>query len=186
MSSAADPAASPEENGKPVKEEPKDTSASRLILLGVLVLFLMIAVSWNFSVGKFVAGSFRLEDMQVCEELDEKMLPLQARSVISGGARQICLWFMYSRARDGDFIDIVWAHGERNIQKESFRLVESKGSKAFFLLRQDGSEFSAGDYSVSLYCNGREKGLRRFSIEAADDSEIPFSLEENDGENSQE
>ena len=125
----------------------------------------MAILSWSFRVDKVLAGSFRLDDFQICEELDEDMSPVNPGDRLPGEARQICLWFQYSRAREGDFVDIVWRREESNIQKETFRLGEAGGARAFFLLKQDGSEFPPGAYSVAIYCNGREQAVKRFTVD---------------------
>lgn len=153
----------------------RNSQVGKLVLLGVFVVILMAILSWSFRVDRVLAGSFRLDDFQICEELDEEMLPVAPSDSISGETRQICLWFQYSRAREGDFVDIVWRREENNIQKETFRLGDSKGTRAFFLLKQDGSEFHPGAYSVAIHCNGREKAVKRFVVEAvsADVLDVP-------------
>lgn len=147
------------------------------------MVILMGIASWSFRVDKVLAGSFRLDDMQICEELGEDMTPVNPGDAVPGEARQICLWFLYSRARDGDFIDIVWKYEGNGIQKESFRLVEASGSRAFFLLKQDGGEFSPGEYSVTIQCNGKEKAVKRFAVEVpSEDLSLPEDVEGEDEE----
>ena len=147
------------------RRRPRDSQVGKLVLLGLFVVVLMVILSWSFRVDRVLAGSFRLDDFQICEELDEDMTPVNPGDRLPGEARQICLWFQYSRAREGDFVDIVWRREGSSIQKETFRLGDSKGARAFFLLKQDGSEFPPGAYSVAIHCNGREKATKHFVVD---------------------
>jgi hypothetical protein len=138
-----------------------------LLLLGLFVVVLIILSSWSFRADNVIAGSFRLNDIQICEELDDDMKPVSADVPLSGGATQACLWFDYSRAREGDSLEIVWSFGERKIQRDSYRLSESSGVRAFYLMRDDGAPLPAGEYSVAIFCNGRERGVEFFRVDAS-------------------
>jgi hypothetical protein len=128
---------------------------------------LMVIVSWSFRADNVVAGSFRLEDIQICDELDDNKMPLNAGRVFPGGAKQVCLWFKYLSAREGDSLEIFWKYGNRVIQRDSYRLSEQRGTRAFYLLKEDGSPLPSGSYTVVILCNRRERGVERFSVEAA-------------------
>jgi hypothetical protein len=124
----------------------------------------MFFISWSFRADNVIAGSFRLEDIQICEELDEDMKPLHIGRDVQEGAKQVCLWFSYSRAREGDSLEINWSFENQTIQRDVFRIVNPRGARAFYLLKEDGSSLPAGSYSVRLRCNGREKAEELFSI----------------------
>jgi hypothetical protein len=105
-----------------------------------------------------------LEDIQICEELDEDMKPLNAGKSVQEGIKQVCLWFSYSSAREGDSLEINWAFENQTIQRDVFRIASIEGVRAFYLLMEDGSPLPAGSYSVDLYCNGRKKAAEPFWI----------------------
>jgi hypothetical protein len=149
----------------------KRRSADPIIWLGAVVLVLIVLVSWSFRSGNFIAGTFSIDDLQICEELDESLLPVSSDINLSDGARQVCLWFTYSKARKGDSIEIVWYLNEKMIQRELIRLSDTRGRRAFYLLRDDGSSLAPGFYSVYITCNGREKVMENFSVAASSDDE---------------
>jgi hypothetical protein len=149
----------------------KRKNAEPIILIGVFVLILVACVSWSFRTSNFIAGSFRMDEIQICEELDEGLMPIRAERNMSADSSQVCLWFSYSRARRGDSIEIAWYLNERMIQREIVRLSETKGVRAFYLLKEDGSPLDSGFYSVYISCNGREKGMENFTVAASSDDE---------------
>jgi hypothetical protein len=138
--------------------------ADPIVLLGVVVLLLMVCVSLSFRYSHFIAGSFRIDEVQICEELDENMRPVNVERNMSPESSQVCIWFSYSRARRGDLIEIAWYHEESMIQREIFRLYEPRGVKAFYLLREDGSPLESGFYTVHISCNGRGRVTENFTI----------------------
>jgi hypothetical protein len=145
----------------------KRKNAEPIVLMGVFVLALIICVSWSFRISNFIAGSFRMDEVRVCEELDENLMPIPADRNMAADSQQVCIWFSYSRARRGDSLEIDWYLNERMIQKEMVRLSEPKGVRAFYLLKEDGSPLDAGFYSVYVSCNGREKATENFSVAIA-------------------
>ena len=147
----------------------KRKSADPIIFLGVLVLVLVFCVSWSFRMSDFIAGSFRLDEVQICEELDENLQPINLDRNMPSDSTQVCIWFSYSNARRGDLIEIIWYRNENIIQREITRLVDPRGVKAFYLLREDGSPLESGFYTVQINCNGREKLTENFTIAASDE-----------------
>ncbi|MDR3279585.1 MAG: hypothetical protein LBT23_03640 [Synergistaceae bacterium] len=147
-----------------VKDNRKKADA--LILVGVSVLVLMICLSWSFRASNIIAGAFNMDDVQICEELDEDLRPIRADKNMPADSQQVCLWFHYSKARRGDSIEISWYLNERAIQKETVRLSETSGTRAFYLLKEDGALLDSGFYSVFINCNGREKGELNFTVAA--------------------
>ena len=147
----------------------KRKNADPVVFLGVLVLVLVACVSWSFRKSNFIAGSFRIEEVQICDELDENLRPVSVDRNMPPDSQQVCIWFSYSKARRGDSVEIEWYNDENMIQKEILRLTEPKGVKAFYLLREDGSPLESGFYSVRISCNGREKITENFTVEASSD-----------------
>lgn len=139
--------------------------ANSLIALGVFVLVLLFFLSWGFRSGNFIAGSFQVDDIQICEDLDDSMMPVRRGIVLPGGTSKVCIWFKYSRAREGDSLEIVWRHGARTIQKDIFRITKPKGVRAFYLMKEDRSPLPQGDYEVELICNGKKKTVREFTVQ---------------------
>jgi hypothetical protein len=132
-----------------------------------MVLALMAGISWSSRSADIIAGSFTIDEIQICEELDEELKPIGGARNMPAGSPQVCLWFVYSRGRRGDSVDITWYLNERIIQNETIRLTEAKGTRAFYLIREDASPLDAGFYSVSISCNGREKWMGNFTVDAA-------------------
>jgi hypothetical protein len=149
----------------------KRKNAEPIILIGVIVLVLVAVVSWSFRASDFIAGSFRMDEVQICEELDEVLMPIRSERNMPSDSSQVCLWFSYSRARRGDAIEIAWYLNERMIQREIVRLSEPNGVRAFYLLKEDGSFLDPGFYSVYISCNGREKGMENFTVAVSSDDE---------------
>ncbi|MDR3075703.1 MAG: hypothetical protein LBU26_00250 [Synergistaceae bacterium] len=145
----------------------KRKNAEPIILLGVSVWLVVICVSWSFRTYDFIAGSFRIDEVQVCEELDEGLRPIPADRNMPPDSQQVCLWFSYSKARRGDSVEIEWYLNERMIQREIMRVSEAKGVRAFYLLREDGSSLEPGFYSVNISCNGRGKWMENFTVEVS-------------------
>ena len=151
--------------------------ADPIVFVGVIVLALVVGVSWSFRSSDFIAGSFRIEEIYICDELDENLRPMNIGASLPPGSQQVCLWFGYSKARRGDLIEIAWYLGETMIQRETLRLSESMGVKAFYLLREDGSSLEPGLYSVHISCNGRERTTVNFEIiEEIEESDVFFLL----------
>lgn len=151
--------------------ESKRKEGRSLIVLGVLVLVLMFLTSWSFRTGSVIAGSFQVDDILICEELSGDLRPIPTGGDFSDGLKQICLWFSFSRAREGDVVELSWRYKDELIQKESFRLAEQSGIRAYYLLRDDGSSLPAGNYTVTLFCNGRERLAEAFRIQSEESDE---------------
>lgn len=160
--------------------ESKREEGRKLIALGISVLALMLLTSWSFRTGSVIAGSFQVDDILICEELSGDMRPLPVSGDFSDGLRQICLWFSYSHAREGDVVELSWRYKDEPVQRESFRLTKQSGMRAFYLLRDDGSSLPAGEYTVTLFCNGRERFAETFRIhseESDDDDDVAMNKE---------
>ncbi|MDR1137690.1 MAG: hypothetical protein LBK91_05140 [Synergistaceae bacterium] len=138
-----------------------------LILTGLLVLALMACISWSSRSNDIIAGSFTIDEIQICEEIDEELRPIGIVRNMSAGSQQVCLRFVYSRGRRGDSLEIAWYRNERIIQSETIRLSEANGTRAFYLIREDASPLDTGFYSVFISCNGREKWMGNFTVDAA-------------------
>jgi hypothetical protein len=140
-----------------------------LILLALVVVALISASSLSFRANGIVAGSLKLDDIQICEELDDKMKPVNIEDVLPVGVKQACLWLSYSRAREGDSIEVLWKHEESPIYEHSYRLFAKKGVRAFYLMRDDGETLRSGLYSVSVLCNGKKNVVKQFTVLALSD-----------------
>ena len=145
--------------------------ADALMGLGLLVVALMIFLSLSLRRDNVIAASFRLDDVQICEELDGDLRAVNPGTVLPAAAKQACLWFQYSRAREGDLLEILWGYDGQTIQRDSYRLSESKGARAFYLLREDAAPLPEGEYSATIFCNSRERGVKRFRVMAVSGDE---------------
>ncbi|MDR1472024.1 MAG: hypothetical protein LBS75_05820 [Synergistaceae bacterium] len=144
----------------------KRNGSGALVFLGVLTFVLAAGALWSFSIGDVAAGSLRLDEIQICEELDGNLKPINSKRNLPGETQQVCLWFQYSRAVEGDSLEISWYLDEKLIQREVVSLSSESGIRAFYLLKEDASPLDAGFYSVLLACDGREKGMENFTVAA--------------------
>ncbi|MDR3164872.1 MAG: hypothetical protein LBU13_04780 [Synergistaceae bacterium] len=147
-----------------------------LVLVGLMALALMLLVSWGFRRSNFASGSFKMNEVLICEELDENLRPVSADRNISQESQQACLWFDYSGARRGDTIEISWYLSGEMIQRETVRLSSSEGIKAFYLLKEDGSPLAPGFYSVIISCNGKDTYEDNFTVAVSSDDAFPDNV----------
>lgn len=136
-----------------------------LLLLGLLVVAVAVMLTRSVRLNNIAAGSFRLDEVVLCDDIDDSMSPLEHKDLFAYGTRQVCLWFEYAKARDGDQLEVVWTFEGEDVQRESFRLVHARGTRAFYLMREDGTYLLPGSYSVSILCNGRPRDIVYFSVE---------------------
>ena len=120
-----------------------------LLLMSCVIILLLFFSFWAVRSNK-AAGSFEIHNVLMCDEVDDRMQPLGAGSVFSYGARQLCLWFDYSRASGGDGVRVRWYFRGRPIHSEVLRLPPGDGAKAYCLLLEDGSPLPKGSYSVRI------------------------------------
>ena len=120
-----------------------------LLLMSCVIILLLFFSFWAVRSNK-AAGSFEIHNVLMCDEVDDRMQPLGAGSVFSYGARQLCLWFDYSRASGGDGVRVKWYYRGRPIHSEVLRLTPGDGAKAYCLLLEDGSPLPKGSYSVRI------------------------------------
>lgn len=114
-------------------------------VIGSLVIFSFWAVRSNKA-----AGSFEINRVLLCDEVDEQMHPLTTGTVFGYGARQLCLWFDYSRSPGSDGVQVRWYFRNRAIHSEFIRLSAGDGARTFCLLLEDGSPLPKGSYSVQI------------------------------------
>ncbi len=136
--------------------------APLLLLVGLVALLVLLA-GWSLR-SRAASDPFRLEQAVVCLELDDDLKPLRVSDRFPRGTRQVCLWFRYASAREGDGLSVRWFHEGGLIQRETMRLAPGRGTKAFYLLREDGSPLPQGTYQVRLEGNGRSLSVLMFRI----------------------
>lgn len=156
-------------------------------MLALLTVAIVIILAYTVRTDNIAAGSLRLDTLLVCEDIDDDMTPIGEKNVYPGDIRQVCLWFEFSRGRDGDQLDVTWQHEGENIQKESFVISQRRGSRVFFLIREDGSELLEGHYTAVIRCNGKMKGSVDFIVEHSEFlSDEEDEVEDDDGSDEQE
>jgi hypothetical protein len=131
-----------------------------IVVLSVPVVTLLL---WQRG-HRFFAGPVEIDRAVVCSELDDSGRPVGEASVFQWGGRQVCMMFRYEAPRPGSVMDIVWRFQDRVIFRESLRIGETSGSKAFFLLREDGSPLPVGEYDVAIESDGKERCRIPFSV----------------------
>ena len=130
-----------------------------MVLLGLAVVLMTWGVRYAF-----VREPFQLSQVIVCEDLDEKLQPLNPGSTFPYGSRQLCLTFNYQGAHEGDRLRIEWVHENRLIYQENVSLASGSGNKVFYLLKEDASPLPAGQNHVSIDLNGRQRAKVEFQI----------------------
>ncbi len=136
-----------------------------LLLISCVIVLLLVFSFWAVRSNR-AAGSFEIHNVLLCDEVDDKMQPVNAGSVFSYGSRQLCLWFDYSRASGGDGVRVRWFFRGRPIHSETLRLEPGDGARAYCLLLEDGSPLPKGSYSV------------RISLYDRVFSDVPFAISE--------
>lgn len=134
-----------------------------LAVLGAFVLLMVFLVTWSARQTLF-ESPFVLEEVLLCEELNEAREPVHPGTLFAYGTRQVCLWFRYGAARGGDNLKVKWYYQNRLIHVESMQLFVPKGIKAFYLIKEDGSPLPKGLYKVTIELNGRLRSRLEFRI----------------------
>ncbi|MEG1824710.1 MAG: hypothetical protein RR501_08025 [Cloacibacillus sp.] len=135
---------------KQMDQEYRKNSGSRsLILLGGAVIILAALVALSLKSGLFV-NPFKIDKAVVCVELDRKRRPHKVMDTIPYGTRQVCLWFQYSSAPEGNRLEIAWYYGKDLVLSESLKLMAKNGERAFYLLREEGTALPIGKYRVTI------------------------------------
>ena len=138
-----------------------------LIVLGSIVIILLLLVAWSLSkIGAF-GESFRVEKAVICSELDPDRKPADTDSkqnTILYGTRQVCLWFQYAGAQQGDNVKITWYSGGKSVFSEPVTLMSAAGTRSFYFIKEDGSMLPAGDYRVTITTTAQKRSEIKFSI----------------------
>ena len=120
-----------------------------LILLGVAVIILVALIVVSLKSG-LLGSTFRIDKAVVCVELDRNRLPHKVMNTIQYGTRQVCLWFQYSSASEGNHLEVSWYYGKDLVLSEPLKLMTKDGVRAFYLLREEGTPLPVGKYRVTI------------------------------------
>ncbi|MDO5114797.1 MAG: hypothetical protein Q4D58_01730 [Synergistaceae bacterium] len=141
----------------------KETGKRSLVILGAIVVILVILSVMSLNTG-LLGSPFRIDKAVVCIELDKNRLPHKVMETITHGVRQVCLWFQYSSAAEGNHLVVSWYYGEDMVLSESLKLMTKEGVRAFYLLREDGSPLPPGNYRVTISSATRMLSELNFEI----------------------
>lgn len=139
------------------------TGRRPLVFLGISVVLLILLSAWSLRGGLFGA-SFRIDKAVVCKELDDNRQPLRADEDIPYGSRQICLWFSYSSASEGSHVTVSWYYGKDLVLSESLKLMSKDGTRAFYLLRDEGTPLPVGSYRATVSTPARTWADIKFNV----------------------
>ncbi len=131
------------------QEERKSSGRRPLLLLGAAVVVIVISAVICLRAGLF-GGSFSIDNAVVCIELDRNRRPHKVRQSVQYGVRQVCLWFQYSSAPEGNHLEISWYYEDEKVLSESLKLMTEDGMRAFYLLQEEGTPLPAGKYRVTI------------------------------------
>ena len=115
--------------------------------------------------GSGIVASCEVLDVSVCEELDEQLRPLGGGSPFSFGIRQLGVRFRFRLARQGESLQVRWFYQNHLIHEESLSVESSEGTRAFYLVREDGAPLPVGEYGVTISEGGRQAFRLDFSVE---------------------
>lgn len=133
-----------------MEQEYQSGSGKRpLILLGLVVIVLVALSVISLKTG-MLGKSFRIDKAVVCIELDRNRLPHKIMDTIQYGTRQVCLWFQYSSAAAGNRLVVSWYYGTDLVLSESLKLITEDGTRAFYLLQEEGIPLPEGKYRVTI------------------------------------
>lgn len=136
-----------------------------LLLVASCIVLLLGLSFWAVKHNRRTAdSSFQLENVVLCDEVDEKMRPLHTGSQFVFGVRQLCLSFDYSLDSKRSNIRIKWYYGDHLIYSEVLLLSPRRGVKVFCLLREDGSPLPMGMYNVQVCYDGTVYSSLAFEI----------------------
>lgn len=137
----------------------------RFFFVAILVLSvpLVALIVWQHA-HRSLTGPVTITGAVVCRELDESSSPVGGGPLFKWGGRQVCLIFNYEAPRPGVSMDVVWSFQNQVIFRESIRIGDTGGVRAFFLLREDGSPLPVGEYDVCIASGGRELFCVPFSV----------------------
>ncbi|MCD7952629.1 MAG: hypothetical protein LUG14_06870 [Synergistaceae bacterium] len=127
----------------------KSSGKRPLILLGVAVIMLVALIVVSLKSG-LLGSTFRIDKAVVCVELDRNRLPHKVMNTIQYGTRQVCLWFQYSFASEGNHLEVSWYYGKDLVLSEPLKLMTKDGVRAFYLLREEGTPLPVGKYRVTI------------------------------------
>ncbi|MDO9508312.1 MAG: hypothetical protein Q7I97_03040 [Thermovirgaceae bacterium] len=137
----------------------------RFFLVAILVLSVPLVALLLWQQGfRALAGPVTVTDAVVCRELDDSSAPVGAGPIFKWGGRQVCLIFRYEVPRPGGKMDVIWRFQSQVISRESIRINDTGGVRAFFLLREDGSPLPVGEYDVVIESDGRDISPIPFSV----------------------
>jgi len=106
----------------------------------------------------------KLEPIVLCRELDDSLQPQFPAERFPYGTRQICLWFAYDGAQEGEELRIEWLYRQRRVRSETLRFSSPSGFRAYYLIREDGAPLPPGTYAVIFFANGRSRAEREFFV----------------------
>jgi hypothetical protein len=137
----------------------------RFFLLVILLLSVPLVALLFWQQGhSFSAGPVTVTGAVVCRELDDSGSPVGEGPLFRWGGRQVCLLFKYEAPRPGGTLGVTWRFQGQEIFRETIRVNDKGGVRAFFLLREDGSPLPVGDYEVSIEGGGRKSYGVPFSV----------------------
>jgi len=137
----------------------------KFFLLAVLLLSVPLVALLLWQQGhRFSVGPVSVTGAVVCRELDDSGSPVGEGPLFKWGGRQVCLLFKYETPRPGGSLSVTWRFQSQEIFRETIRVNDTGGVRAFFLLREDGSPLPVGDYEVFIESEGRESYGVPFSV----------------------
>ncbi|MDO4988133.1 MAG: hypothetical protein Q4E17_03795 [Synergistes sp.] len=143
------------------KEIQSGKKSLAILAVAVIILVVFTVLSIRLSKGQ----PFTIDKAVICVELDSNRKPYKLRDVIRYGTRQVCLWFRYSNATEGSPLNVSWYYGENLVVSEHLKLISKDGSKAFYLLKEDGAPLPVGSYRVAVSSTAGQIDELKFAIE---------------------
>ena len=140
-----------------------DRGGKSLVILGAVVVVLVALIAVTLKTG-LIGSSFRIDKAVVCVELDKNRLPRKVMETLPYGIRQVCLWFRYSSAPEGNHLEVAWYYDKQLVLSEPIKLMSKDGERAFYLMREEGTPLPTGKYRVVISSSTKKLSEIEFSI----------------------
>jgi len=140
--------------------------ATRRPLVIIFVVALILVPSFVAAVrSKMIHKAVEISNVVICEDLNHDLTPIGRISDSFNfpyGITQVCIAFSY---RGSGYFEthVEWFHEGKLIHSEEVNL-DRKGTRIFYLLRDDGAPLKKGLYEFSIVCMGERLSNISFSI----------------------
>lgn len=140
--------------------------ATRRPLIMMFIVALVLVPSFVAAVrSNMIYNAVEISNVVICEDLNHDLTPIRRISDSFNfpyGITQVCVAFSYC-GRGYFETHVEWFYEGKLIHSEEVNL-DGKGTRIFYLLRDDGAPLRRGLYEFSIVCMGERLSNIAFSI----------------------